>query len=329
MARTDLPDSVENPEWRIQGLLRYLYVHPTYAEPLRAMLAWAASRRIPFRWYDVRVLPRDLQRLALDGILTRDANGYVLADPQAAAAAYSRYREEVRKIVAARENVRSSSSLPLPPGVPKDLFEDIIGYDDVKAQLSMALRARQPVHVLLYGPPATAKSLFIESLKVLPGAVLTFGDEISKAGLRRFVLEERPRYLILDEIEKMASEDDTILLELLEHQTVSVVHHDQRWMETIDMRVFGAANDLRKMRRELLSRFHKVRLREYTPDEFRYVAYNYLTKRGNPPAVARSIADGVSERSRDIRDAIRIAAMSQSVQDASFLISRLGLEANV
>ncbi len=59
------------------------------------------------------------------------------------------------------------------------------------------------------------------------------------------------------------------------------------------------------------------------------MAYNYLTRRGNPAAVARAIADGVSDRSRDIRDAIRIAAMSQSVQDATFLISRLGLEANV
>ncbi len=314
---------------RIQSLLRYLYAHPAYAEPLRAMLAWATSRRVPFRWYDVRVLPRDLQRLVLDGVLTRDATGYILTDPQATAAAYSRYAEEVRKVLAARRSGQATASLPLPPGVPKDLFGDIIGYDDVKAQLSMALRAGQPVHVLLYGPPATAKSLFIESLKVLPGAVLTFGDEVSKAGLRRFVLEERPRYLILDEIEKMASEDDTILLELLEHQTVSVVHHDQRWMESIDMRVFGAANDLRKMRRELLSRFHKVRLREYTPEEFRYVAYSYLTKHGKPAAVARAIADGVSERSRDIRDAIRIAAMSESIQDATFLISRLGLEANV
>jgi len=53
--------------------------------------------------------------------------------------------------------------------------------------------ARKPIHVLLCGLPATAKSSLVEPLKVLLGGVPTFGDEISKAGLRRLNLGECPR----------------------------------------------------------------------------------------------------------------------------------------
>ena len=42
-----------------------------------------------------------------------------------------------------------------------DLFDDIIGYEDVKELFKMAIRAERPVHLLLCGPPASAKSLFM------------------------------------------------------------------------------------------------------------------------------------------------------------------------
>ena len=137
-----------------------------------------------------------------------------------------------------------------------------------------------------------AKPLFLEGLVKLPGAKLTFGDAVSKAGLRRFVMDEHPQYLVIDEIDKMAPEDDTILLELMEHRTVSVMHFGIRRSENISLTVFGAANDTRRM--------------------------------GMDSELADAIAAGVSAKSRDIRDAVRIASMSRNMDDVKFLVAALG-----
>ena len=47
------------------------------------------------------------------------------------------------------------------------LFESIIGYDDIKKIFKMSLVSDKPVHILLVGPPASAKTLFmLEFLKL-------------------------------------------------------------------------------------------------------------------------------------------------------------------
>jgi hypothetical protein len=44
-------------------------------------------------------------------------------------------------------------------GQEKDkIFEDIVGYDDIKKVFRMALKSDEPIHILLVGPPASAKT---------------------------------------------------------------------------------------------------------------------------------------------------------------------------
>lgn len=330
--RTPLGKSLRNAVLSEEELLRYMYAHPYYIPIIVAALKWMHMWHREFKWSDVRVFAKDLNKLVIDGIMSRNGNkGYVLADADAAGRAYAKYAYEV---ITARGQMemydRAQDEMPTAPGVPKDIFDDIVGYNDVKKQFMMALNARGNVHILMVGPPSTAKSLFMDALKILPGAKLTYGDAVSKAGLRKFIMDEKPQYLIIDELDKMDTHDDTILLELMEHQTVSVMHYNENEMEDISLRVFAAANDIRRMRRELISRFYKITLKEYTVEEFRHVAYQHLTmKLGTDADMANVIADGVSQRSRDIRDAIRIANMSYTAQDAQFLISKMGHEANV
>jgi holliday junction DNA helicase RuvB len=45
------------------------------------------------------------------------------------------------------------------------LFKDIIGYINVKRLFNMALESNEQVSILLSGPPASAKTMFLESLK--------------------------------------------------------------------------------------------------------------------------------------------------------------------
>jgi predicted ATPase with chaperone activity len=47
------------------------------------------------------------------------------------------------------------------------LFNDIIGYNDVKRLFRMALDSGEQVSILLSGPPALAKTMFLEYLKKL------------------------------------------------------------------------------------------------------------------------------------------------------------------
>src|SRR5438093_7444364 len=47
------------------------------------------------------------------------------------------------------------------------LFKDIIGYNDVKRLFRMGLDSDEQSHILLSGPPASAKTMFLESLRKL------------------------------------------------------------------------------------------------------------------------------------------------------------------
>lgn len=50
---------------------------------------------------------------------------------------------------------------------PEPLFDSIVGYDDVKRLFSLSLSSDKPVHILLVGPPASAKTLFmLECIKL-------------------------------------------------------------------------------------------------------------------------------------------------------------------
>jgi len=44
------------------------------------------------------------------------------------------------------------------------IFEYVVGYDDIKKVFRMALKSDEPIHVLLVGPPASAKTMFLEAL---------------------------------------------------------------------------------------------------------------------------------------------------------------------
>jgi holliday junction DNA helicase RuvB len=321
-------DPVPTEEW----VLAYLHARPAMREHLRDALRHAQSHPGAFDHWTSRVFRRHLDRMVMDGLLDRLSGGrYIFRDFPAALRGYLRYEGELRQVRETRDRAPLSPAAEIvaPVGVPRDLFSEVIGYDSVKRQILMALSAKEPVHVLLHGPPATAKSLFMEGLATLPGAVYRFADAIRRAGLRRYLIDEKPPYLVIDELEKFGEDEDTALLEFMERQRVSMMVTGQNRDEAVTIRVFAAANKTEKMRPELLSRFHRIPLKEYTKEEFRMVAREYLRKRGTAADVAAVVADGVADRTRDIRDCRRIAAMSRTEGDVVFLLNQLGREARV
>lgn len=49
--------------------------------------------------------------------------------------------------------------------VEERFFSSIVGYSDLKRMLMTAIVSKEPVHVLLTGPPATSKTIFLLEMR--------------------------------------------------------------------------------------------------------------------------------------------------------------------
>jgi Holliday junction DNA helicase RuvB len=212
----------------------------------------------------------------------------------------------------------SMFSTPSPAKVelPPDFLDVVEGYDDLKAVIKRIVVNEEPIHVLLVGPPSTAKSLMLMEIERLPSSVFITMGTATKAGIRDVLLARRPRYLIIDEIDKLRSPDDlSILLTLMESGRLVVSIHRVRVDVPMKVWVFAAANRIDRLPRELLDRFWVFNLRAYTKDEYVRIVTNILIKRyGKDPELARYIAEKVSEYSLSAREAIRYAKLCNDKQ---------------
>jgi DNA replicative helicase MCM subunit Mcm2 (Cdc46/Mcm family) len=62
------------------------------------------------------------------------------------------------------------------------LFDPIFGFDDIKEIFQLSINADKPVHILLVGPPASAKSLFMGCLTKLERSYYAIGSSSTKSG---------------------------------------------------------------------------------------------------------------------------------------------------
>jgi len=203
--------------------------------------------------------------------------------------------------------------------VPEDIFEDIIGHGEVKELVRACLVAEKPVHVLLTGPPALAKTLFLWDIERVGGdkAVWLVGSAISKAGLWDLVATRQPWVLLVDELDKVNAADTAALLSIMEGGRLVRAKKGRELDTKVDVRVVAATNIETRLSPELRSRFAIRRLSVYGREEFRTVVKGVLVRREEvEPEVAEEIAQRLDGRSQDVRDAVRVARLA----------SRLGVE---
>jgi Holliday junction DNA helicase RuvB len=187
-----------------------------------------------------------------------------------------------------------------------------VGYDDVKEIFKKALGIPR-LNYLLIGPPACAKTLFIEEMRRIRGASLHLGVTSSKSGLKDILLEERPRILLIDEIERMSGEDMSILHSVMESGYISETLYKRRREAYLKLQVFATANDAGRISHALRSRFEEIHFPEYTREDFIRVSVGCLTRReGVEPNLAGYIAERAWEISKDIREAVRIGLIVKS-----------------
>jgi Holliday junction DNA helicase RuvB len=210
--------------------------------------------------------------------------------------------------------------------VPENLFSPILGYDDVKELIKKSLEGEKPTGFLLVGPVATAKSLFLEELNRIRGSSYHLGSTATKAGLTQFLLEAKPKILLIDEFDKMKREDYAALLSLMESGKVVETKFGRRSEEYMNVWVFASCNNLRGIPPENISRFrpYVFHFREYTVEEFKKVVKMFLVERESvDPNLANYIAEKVSAYTRDVRAARGLARLCRNKEDVDKYVNTI------
>src|SRR5918995_1132315 len=188
------------------------------------------------------------------------------------------------------------------------LFGNIYGYDDVKRLFRMALESNHSCPVLLTGPPASAKTLFLQSLMKLKNSSFIDCSNATKSGVVDYIFDKKPKYLLSDELDKLSRKDQTFLLNLMETGIVSETKYNKTRKMEIKTSVFAASNNVERVIEPLQSRFFIVKLHAYTYEQFCDITVRLLTsdQYNVNEEIAKATIEAVWRRSRNIRDAIKI-----------------------
>jgi Holliday junction DNA helicase RuvB len=205
------------------------------------------------------------------------------------------------------------------------VFDSVVGYDDVKRLFAMSLSSEKPVHILLVGPPASAKTLFMLECIKLERSYFTLGSHSTKSGMIDYLFDKRPRYLIVDEIEHMPMKDQTALLSLMETGIVSETKYQRTRNTQLKTWVFATSNGTERMLTPLLSRFIVLHFKQYSFGSFQQICSHILSREGVSTDISEAIADAVwtKLKSRDIRDCIKLGRLAKSAADVGWIADTL------
>ena len=148
---------------------------------------------------------------------------------------------------------------------------------------------------------------------------------MSRAGLSDYLIDFKPRYLLLDEVDKLPTKDLAPLLSLCETGRVIETLYGRRREETLDTIVFAAANRIEGLPLEVVSRFETLHFKEYTRPQFTEVCVQLLAREDVDADVGAYIAEQVwgTLRNRDIREALRISRLSETKAEVDDVVQVL------
>jgi len=265
--------------------------------------------KIGWSWRHVRIWPATLSRLFKEGYLDNvfRSNSYT---------GYKLSELGITLVESKQAEAEPEAKAPMQIVISEDLFSDIIGHDEVKELLTACLLAEKPVHVLLAGPPALAKTLFLWDIERLAGeqAIWLVGSAVSKAGLWDVVVERQPQFLLIDELDKMNAADTAALLSMMEGGRLVRAKKGRELNLSNPLKVVAASNRLQMLSPELRSRFAIRKLTTYSRSDYLTVVRGVLISRENlDHELANEIAHALDGLSQDVRDAVRVARLASQL----------------
>jgi len=205
-------------------------------------------------------------------------------------------------------------------------FSNIVGYSDVKKLLLKSIVSKEPVNILLTGPPSSCKTIFLlEILDTIEGTYFMDATSITSAGIIDYLFEHDTKYLLIDEIDKMKAKDQAALLNAMETGIICETKlHGKTRQKSMKLWIFATSNDVDRLSKALRSRFMELHLKEYAYEEFLNIVRKLLKKRYRMDEnISEKIAYAVWNvmNSRDVRDAIKIAKLTKSSSDVDWLVN--------
>jgi Holliday junction DNA helicase RuvB len=203
-------------------------------------------------------------------------------------------------------------------------FPHVVGYSEIKRLLLRSIVSKQPVSILLTGPPSSSKTVFLlEMLEGLDDTYFIDAVGTSGPGMMEYLFSNNTKYLLIDEIDKMKKNDQAALLNVMETGILSETKLDKTRQKRMKLWIFATSNDAERLSVALRSRFMELHLEEYTYEEFREIVRRLLKKRYHLDVdISEKIAYAVwnTMTSKDIRDAINIAKLTKSTTDVDWLV---------
>lgn len=200
--------------------------------------------------------------------------------------------EKGKKMVWAMDMERKMETVPAESVL--EAMGLVVGFDDLKQAIALAVESRRRIHFLLEGPPACGKSLIIEGIRTaVPTCYIAFGSRTSAAGLSSALFEHQPSVLLLDECDKMDNDCYAVLLGLMESgEILETKSRNTRGIQ-LETMVLAACNSSAKMPPEFLSRFAlHAHFPKYTREEFIKVCRGFLSRiESCPPEIATMIGE--------------------------------------
>jgi replication-associated recombination protein RarA len=234
-------------------------------------------------------------------------------------------REETLPVPTPEEPVINTQIERLTSLKSEPIFDSIVGYTDVKRLFELSFSSEKPVHLLLVGPPASAKTLFMIECMKLERSYFTLGSHSTKSGMMDYLFNQRPRYLIVDEIEHMPMKDQTALLSLMETGILAETKFQKTRNTHLKTWVFATSNSTERMLTPLLSRFVVLRFKQYSFGSFQDVCTHILGREGIQSDISTAIAEVVwtKLKSKDIRDCIKIGRLAKTKEDVEWIAQTL------
>jgi len=209
----------------------------------------------------------------------------------------------------------------------EEIFSEIQGYNDIKKLMMRCILSPEPIHVVLDGPPASGKTLFLLSMqKRLYNSYFVDCTNATGPGMIDYLFKHDVKYLLLDEVKKMSKSDQNVLLNVLETGVLTSTKVKKTERKKMKLSVFATTNDIDAISKPFRSRFVELSLPSYTYEGFCNIAVELLGNRyEHTEEISVKIADTVWNKikSKDVRDILSIGKLSKTVDDVDFVAATL------
>ena len=212
----------------------------------------------------------------------------------------------------------------------QQIFNNVIGYDDIKLLLYKMITSKYTNSVLLTGPPASSKTIFILELldHFKNKAYFVDGTTASGIGIVDYLFDHTDlKFLLIDEIDKLSKRDQKVLLNVMETGILSDVkakRSKSARQTKMRLSIYATSNDTSNILTPLLSRFIKLNLPEYSLETFMEICHKLLSRKYDKDhETIQAIVRYVWEHTRDIREAIAIAKIVDTSDEVNSIASTL------